>query len=163
MASPEEIYTVAVPSTLEVPLAMQDAHQRLLAQFAPDNPPQVINLQSMVSSPDSEIIVVVRSGQPETDRDWGEIYSEDYLGTLSLLLLRTLTRDLAHIEHVAVDPNAHGMGIGKKLVAKALEIGSERGVSRFDLTSGANKLAAQALYRTMGFVQRDTNNWRYEP
>lgn len=83
---------MTVPNTLLVPFAMQEAHERLLSVFRPEDPPQVKNLQAMVRSPDSEIIVAVASDTPPTEEQWPLIPSTAYLGTLSLLYLMTLTR-----------------------------------------------------------------------
>ncbi|HUD06820.1 MAG TPA: GNAT family N-acetyltransferase [Candidatus Saccharimonadales bacterium] len=151
-----------IPGRFTVTGAMQQAHERLLSVFDQENPPEVINLQKLVDSPTSEMIVALDGELPTNYDDWLEIPEERYIGTLSLLFLRTMTRDLAQIEHVAVVPSRQGKGIGTALVKNAIKQAKAQGVSRVDLTSNQSKLAAQRVYEKTGFHTRETVNWRLE-
>ena len=51
-------------------------------------------------------------------------------------------------------------GIGRRLVDEALRVAVTAGASRIDLTSAPHRVAAQALYRSLGFEERQTSNWR---
>lgn len=157
----ETIHIVQVPKGLAAPASLLDAQNRLLSRFGGE--PKADNLQVALNT-ETTIVVVALSSEhpPQITEDWQDIASEAYVGTLTLVLLETPWHRLAHIEEVIVDNGQEGKGIGARLMQKALEIGREKGVKQFDLTSGPSKVAAQALYEKMGFKKRETNNWRYE-
>ena len=69
-----------------------------------------------------------------------------------------------HIEDVIVDDNYRRQGIATQLLQEAIE----RGIKDFnartiDLTSRPDRDAANKLYQKLGFKQRETNVYRYEP
>ena len=64
----------------------------------------------------------------------------------------------ATIEDVVVLPECQGMGLGRRLVEHALEYLRYTGQGyKVGLTSKPARVAANALYRSMGFVQKETN------
>ena len=64
----------------------------------------------------------------------------------------------ATIEDVVVLPECQGTGLGRKLVQAALDYLSGTGQSyKVGLTSKPARVAANALYRKMGFKQKETN------
>ena len=64
----------------------------------------------------------------------------------------------ATIEDVVVLPECQGMGLGRKLVQHALETLKATGIQyKVGLTSKPARVAANALYRSMGFIQKETN------
>ncbi len=65
------------------------------------------------------------------------------------------------IEDVAVAPEARGEGVGEALVRRALELARAAGAETVDLTCRPARAAANRLYRRIGFVQRETNVYRY--
>ena len=67
----------------------------------------------------------------------------------------------AWIEDVVVSEAARGKGVGKKLVEHAVEIANQSNVKSIDLTSRASRVAAIALYKKVGFQDRETNVYRY--
>ena len=69
----------------------------------------------------------------------------------------------AWIEDVVVDEAARGQGVGQLLNERALEIAQESGAKTVDLTSRPSREAANRLYKRIGFEQRDTNVYRYQP
>ncbi len=146
----------------EVPEHMIQAHERLLTVFEPAVPPVVIGLQAMVDSDSSEVAVAINGEFPLSQDEWDSVRPEQYVGSLTLLFVQTLTKQVAHIEHVMVDPSFRGRKIGTGLVRLAIGEAKEREVSRIDLTSGASKIEAQGLYAKMGFHTRETVNWRWE-
>jgi ribosomal protein S18 acetylase RimI-like enzyme len=155
-----DITIIRVPTGLSVPAYMQDAQNRLLGRF--NEQPHADNLQAAVNDKNTVVILAIAGKAPENPEDWQHIPTEAYAGTATLLILQTPWRAVAHIEEVIVDAGHEGKGIGKKLMQKAIEIGHDRGIQTFDLTSGPSKVAAQALYEKIGFKKRETNNWRYE-
>lgn len=64
----------------------------------------------------------------------------------------------ATIEDVVVLPECQGMGLGRKLVQYALQYLKNSGLSyKVGLTSKPTRIAANALYRSMGFKPKETN------
>lgn len=64
----------------------------------------------------------------------------------------------ATIEDVVVLPDCQGSGLGRKLVESALDYLKNTGKSyKVGLTSKPARVAANALYRKMGFKQKETN------
>lgn len=156
----DDITIVRVPTGLVVPLAMQEAQNRLLARFS--EAPTADNLQEAVNNKNTILLLAIAGTVPESSEDWQNVPTEAYAGTLTLLLLQTPWRTIAHIEEVIVDAGHEGKGVGKKLMTKAIELGHKNSVKVFDLTSGPSKVAAQVLYEKVGFKKRETNSWRYE-
>jgi ribosomal protein S18 acetylase RimI-like enzyme len=98
------------------------------------------------------------------DGDTHLLIAEDdgvIVGTLTLVTFRIPTGVRAIIEDVVVDGNTRGKGIGKQLVAAAIERASSLGAKTIDLTSRPSRVEANALYVAMGFQTRDTNVYRY--
>ena len=85
------------------------------------------------------------------------------LGTLTLVTYRIPTGKKAWIEDVVVEKNARGKGIGKLLLEHAMQFAAEQGMPKIDLTSNPTRVAANELYKKIGFQLRDTNVYRYEP
>ena len=87
---------------------------------------------------------------------------ERIVGTLTLVLFRIPTGVRAWIEDVIADPAASGQGIGKLLTPAALAAARRRGAKNVDLTSRPSREAANHIYKSMGFVARETNVYRYD-
>ncbi len=81
-------------------------------------------------------------------------------GILTLIVFRIPTGVRAWIEDVVVSESSRGKGVGKNLLASAVNIAREQGARTIDLTSRPEREAANRLYRKAGFVQRDTNVFR---
>ncbi|MBP3222575.1 MAG: GNAT family N-acetyltransferase [Actinomycetaceae bacterium] len=89
--------------------------------------------------------------------------NEPARGMLSLVLFDIPTGKRAWIEDVVVHENARGRGIGKQLVNAAITYAQEQGAKSIDLTSRPTRIAANKLYQKAGFVQRETNVYRFQP
>jgi ribosomal protein S18 acetylase RimI-like enzyme len=83
------------------------------------------------------------------------------IGMLTLALFPIPTGIRAWIEDVVVDADARGLGAGELLTTTAVEHAKRHGAVTVDLTSRPAREAANALYRKVGFVQRETNVYRY--
>lgn len=69
----------------------------------------------------------------------------------------------ATIEDVVVLPECQGLGLGRKLVESALDYLRGTGQAyKVGLTSKPARIAANALYRSMGFKQKETNVYTLE-
>ena len=83
------------------------------------------------------------------------------LGTMTLVIFQIPTGIRAWIEDVVVDSSARGRGIGKKLNLAALELAKQAGAKTVDLTSRPARKEANQLYKDIGFIQRETNVYRF--
>ena len=83
-------------------------------------------------------------------------------GILTLVLIEIPTGTLARIEDVVVDKTARGKGIGEAITLAAIERARELGITKIDLTSSPSRIAANKLYKRLGFKQRTTNVYRYK-
>ncbi len=83
------------------------------------------------------------------------------IGMLTLVLFPLPTGIRAWIEDVVVDADARGLGAGALLTTTAVEHASRHGARSVDLTSRPAREAANALYRKVGFVPRETNVYRF--
>jgi ribosomal protein S18 acetylase RimI-like enzyme len=77
------------------------------------------------------------------------------------ILEESTTKEECYIEHIAVAPEARGLGIGTKLLDHALRYtGKTPGLSTTSLYVAASNVSAQRLYERMGFiVRRNRKSW----
>jgi ribosomal protein S18 acetylase RimI-like enzyme len=86
------------------------------------------------------------------------------VGMASLVVYPIPTGIRAHVDDVVVDESARGHGISRKLLNHLIDEANTRfHVRTIDLTSRPDREAANHLYRTSGFVQRNTNVYRWQP
>jgi ribosomal protein S18 acetylase RimI-like enzyme len=83
------------------------------------------------------------------------------VGMLTLAMFPLPTGVRAWIEDVVVDADARGLGAGVQLTTTAIEHAKRHGAVTVDLTSRPAREAANALYRKVGFKQRETNVYRF--
>lgn len=83
------------------------------------------------------------------------------LGTLTLVFNKIPTGEKAWIEDVVIDKLARGKGVGKSLTQFAIDYAISKGVTKIDLTSSPERIAANKLYQKLGFKKRTTNVYRY--
>jgi ribosomal protein S18 acetylase RimI-like enzyme len=115
----------------------------LLPQLSSASPPSGAELQAIVDSPATSLLVA-REGRR-------------VLGTLTLVVFRIPTGVRAWIEDVVVDADARGRGVGEALTLRAVELARDAGARSVELTSRPTREAANRLYRRLGFEQRETN------
>ena len=72
---------------------------------------------------------------------------------------RTLLRKQAVIEDMIVDEKYRGQGLGKKILLDLLRWAKENGVEMVELTSGSHRMAANELYKKVGFQLHPTNHY----
>ena len=124
------------------------AFESLIPQLSRSNPaPTEAELNDMVASPSSDVFVARVDG--------------NIVGSLTLVTFRIPTGIRAWIEDVVVDESARGHGVGEALNQAAIEEARRKGAVTVDLTSRPSREAANRLYQRIGFVQRDTNVYRY--
>ena len=142
--------TVRVDEVTEVDDELVLAFERLTPQLSSSNPPPTRDeLEAIVASP-ATVLFVARDGD------------NPILGSLTLAVFRIPTGLRAWIEDVVVDESARGMGVGAALNEAALDHARSVGARTVDLTSRPSREAANRLYQRLGFVERETNVYRYE-
>lgn len=125
------------------------AFEKLIPQLSRSNPaPDAATLQAIADSEASTLLVA-------HDEAGGIV------GSMTLAMFRIPTGLRAWIEDVVVDENARGRGVGKLLNEHALDLAKQAGARTVDLTSRPSREAANRLYRRLGFVERETNVYRF--
>lgn len=120
----------------------------LLSRSAPA--PGAAEIGEIVGSPATKLFVA-------RDGEGGPI-----VGTLTLAIFRIPTAVRAWIEDVIVAEEARGQGCGEALTRAAIDAARSAGAKTVELTSRPSREAANRLYRRIGFVERETNVYRYE-
>lgn len=88
-------------------------------------------------------------------RDEGHI-----IGTATLCILNTLEFKLAHVESVVVLPEYRGRRLGQELMAFIISEAKRLNVQFMQLTSNPKRVAANNLYKMMGFTKYETNCYK---
>jgi ribosomal protein S18 acetylase RimI-like enzyme len=101
-------------------------------------------------------VFAARALTHERDRYTGTI-----IGLATLVRLELGTGTEARLEDVVVDESARGTGVGRALTRAALRAAATRGARYVDLTSAPHRAAARALYRSLGFEERETGVFRH--
>ena len=140
---------VSIRPVTEVTESLTDAYRVLIPQLSSSSsPPTGEALQRIIESDSAQILIA--------ENENGEI-----LGTMTLIIFQIPTGIRAWMEDVVVDSSARGKGIGKKLNLAALELAKQAGAKTVDLTSRPARQEANQLYRSIGFVERETNVYRF--
>lgn len=82
------------------------------------------------------------------------------VGSLTLIVNRMPTGVKAWIEDVVVDSAARKQSIGEKLVRHAVDVAISMHIKSINLTSTPSRVAANELYKKIGFEKRETNVYR---
>lgn len=141
---------IRIDEATEVFDGLSDAVDRLVRQLSRSSPPPSgSELEELIGSPACHLLLA-------RDAD-GTI-----VGMLTLAVFRIPTGLRAWIEDVVVDEAARGKGVGAELTNAAIRLANQRGARTVDLTSRPSREAANRLYQRLGFVQRETNVYRFE-
>ena len=141
--------TISVEEIIVVDPELHSAMAALVPQLSASAPaPTVYELEAIVESPATTLFVA-------RDSD------STIVGSLTLAIFRVPTGVRAWIEDVVVSEEARGQGAGTALVDRALAWALHAGARTVDLTSRPDRVAANRLYRQMGFAERQTNVYRF--
>ena len=84
------------------------------------------------------------------------------VGMLTLGIYFSPTGSKAWIEDVVVDEACRGCGFGRVLVTHAIDCCKAEEIDTVYLTSNPRRVAANALYQSIGFERKETNMYRLE-
>jgi ribosomal protein S18 acetylase RimI-like enzyme len=125
------------------------AFAQLIPQLSSSNPaPDGVALQRIVDHDATTLFLAHLDGR--------------IVGSLTLAVFPIPTGVRAWIEDVVVDEGVRGHGVGEELNRAALERARSLGAITVDLTSRPSREAANRLYKRLGFVERETNVYRFE-
>lgn len=140
---------VSVYELKEAATALVEPINRLLRQLSSSpHPFTVDSLEAIVQSANSHLFIAEVDGV--------------VAGMLTLCDYLAPTGRKMWIEDVVVDEDARGRSIGRLLVNTAIEYAKSIGPGTLMLTSRPSREAANALYRSCGFVFKETNNYKMD-
>lgn len=131
-----------------------EAMAALIPQLSSSSPPPTAGELDEIVGSDATHLLIARDGD-------GPGLGGQIVGSMTLAVFRIPTGVRAWVEDVVVDGGARGQGVGESLNLAALEVAQRRGARTVDLTSRPTREAANRLYRRIGFVQRETNVYRF--
>ena len=144
-----------MPSAVPVEIASQASEElvaachQLIPQLSSSAQPITVSELAEIINSDSTLMFVAR-------------IDNKIVGLLTLAIFRIPTAVRAWIEDVVVDSSARGHGVGEALNHAAIAEAKRRGAKTVDLTSRPSREAANKLYKRLGFVERDTNVYRFD-
>lgn len=105
--------------------------------------PDRATLELLTSSNDSKLYILRKD--------------EQIIGSYTLGFYVSPTGRKACLEDVVVHPDFRGQGLGKTLITHAINELKNSGVKQVLFTSKPSRIAANALYKSLGFTQKETN------
>lgn len=119
-----------------------------------------------------EVKELVKQLDPSAEIDEFKIYAAQLNGYVSkkydggklvglgwIFPRQTLLRKQAVIEDMIVDESQRGKGYGKEIVLDLIRWAKENGVEVIELTSNPKRVAANELYKKVGFKLHPTNHY----
>lgn len=82
------------------------------------------------------------------------------VGIAILVVMYLLGGRIGWVEDVAVDELHRRQGIARGLISRLIECATIQGCKHLNLTSKPERVAANELYRDIGFLMRQTNVYR---
>lgn len=100
----------------------------------------------------------VRQFDPARENGW--IAEREGAAVGSVLVVRGEAPGIAQLRVLLVEPEARGLGIGRRLVEECLHFARERGCARMMLSTISILVAARNIYRAAGFTLRASEPYR---
>jgi len=79
------------------------------------------------------------------------------IGMGMVFMTPTFGEKLGFVENIVVLDSYRGKGLGRKVMELLVAESKKAGVTRLDLTSHPERVAANELYKKLGFVEKETN------
>ena len=84
------------------------------------------------------------------------------MGMVKLVPQKFRNSHIIYLGGVAIDPDHSGMGLGRLMLTEAINLATQRGCSRIELTVATINSRAISLYEKMGFVNEGIlHNYTY--
>ena len=115
-----------------------------LSSHPPDVKTVAVNVDELLADPRS-VLFVARS-------EAGEI-----VGMASGAIFTKTVGHEARLNDVVVDESARGQGLGRRLTQMVVDWAWAHGADALQFTSRPSRVAANALYQSMGFKPKETN------
>jgi ribosomal protein S18 acetylase RimI-like enzyme len=139
----EQLKSVSDSQVLEI--------NSLLKQLNPNSKTiDIYGIKEMMEAPESRLFVAKEKS------------TNKIVGTLTLIIIKTLFSKKGMFEDIVVDKDYRGNGIAAKLISSGIDQARNEELKRIDLTSSPARVTANDLYPRLGFVKRDTNVYRME-
>lgn len=141
-------------STLQIREAGQTDLENVLALYSAieDNPSDVLTV-------DEAKAVWAQFARYPSYRLWvacDTAHQDAVVGTYALLVMHNLAHrgaPSAIVEDVVVAPDQQGRGIGRQMMAHAMQQAREAGCYKLALSSNLRRKGAHAFYESLGFAQ----------
>jgi ribosomal protein S18 acetylase RimI-like enzyme len=91
-----------------------------------------------------------------------ELDNKQIAGMLTIGVYSTPSGIKVWIEDVVIDESQRGKGFGRELMLFAIDYSKKTGAESASLTSRPSRIAANELYKRMGFIQYTTNVYKYQ-
>jgi len=89
-----------------------------------------------------------------------KVYDKNKLIGMGWIFPRqTLLRRQAVVEDMIVDENYRGKGLGRKILLDLIKWAKDQGVEVVELTTNPKRVAANELYKSVGFTLHPTNHY----
>ncbi len=103
-------------------------------------------MQSVILHPDTHLYVARQEGR--------------IVACATLALFLSPTGQKASVEDVVVHPDCQGKGLGRALMQHLMDQARQYAPLALQLTSRPSRVAANALYKTLGFQPKETNFYK---
>lgn len=127
---------------------------------------QILALVALMEELDDTITVtpdmVKRTVEAQGTHFFAVMDGERIIGCASLCVFDSPTGRKASIEDVVVSSAYRGQHLGKQLMEHVIEFAKSLAPIGLQLTSRPERVAANALYQSLGFQKRNTNAYRME-
>lgn len=92
-----------------------------------------------------------------------KIYEGDKLIGMGWIFPRqTMLRRQAVVEDMIIDENYRGKGYGKKMLLELLDWAKQENMDMIELTANPARIAANELYKKVGFTLHPTSHYLYK-
>jgi len=126
-----------------------EAVLRLLAQLAPDTElPTKDYFERVLTSENIHFFT-------------GGLDDNRIVAMLTIGTYNTPSGTKVWIEDVVVDESQRGKGLGEELMLFAIDYSKSLGAGSISLTSRPSRIVANRLYQKLGFLQSETNVYKY--
>lgn len=110
------------------------------------------NLAMVLADPNSHLYVLVESSRYSSQ--------QRIIGCATLGIFHSPTGRKASIEDVVIDNEYRGQHLGRRLMEHILQQASSYAPIDLYLTSNPKRIAANALYQSLGFQRKETNCYK---